>query len=296
MEIAMIVIGALMAAMSIASPFIQNKMNKDATEDMREYNSPSNQMSRLAEAGLNPNLAAGNSFQTITNVPQMSNPAESLISGLGGLQDSYQKAQSMDIQKQNLQLRKSKNQLDFLKVDIQRRLAEKALEEGDLDIALKALTYDTQVQTQPAVIDKAFADAGIAGFKRDMAAVDAASYEDYRDYIVQNELKRGEKLDAETDYLLNVKPNLEWYKAKTQRMNAEEIARYHSAMEKLYDAKRKDLNAYQLRQYNLAVKYYNLAVKKQDWDKAHYWIDVAVGALGGTAKTLGRVYGIPVPR
>lgn len=292
----MIVIGALMAVMQLASPFIQNKMNKDATEEMREYNSPANQMSRLAEAGLNPNLAAGNSFQTITNVPQMSNPAESLISGLGGLQDSYQKAQSMDIQKQNLQLRKSKNQLDFLKVDIQRRLAEKALDEGDLDIALKALTYDTQVQTQPAVIDKAFADAGIAGFKRDMSAVDAASYEEYRDYIVNNELKRGEKLDAETDYLLNVKPNLEWYKAKTQRMNAEEIARYHSAMESLYEAKRKDLNTYQLRQYNLAVKYYNLAVKKQDWDKAHYWIDVAVGALGGTAKTVGRMYGVPVPR
>ena len=130
--IASIVIYAIIAAMAIASPFISNALNKKSIEEMLEYNSPVNQVQRLEEAGLNPNLAAGG-FNTITQTPQLSNPAESLIDGLGGISQAYNSFEGIKLRKVSARQRDKQLELNELKLDIQKRVAEQALQEGNLD-------------------------------------------------------------------------------------------------------------------------------------------------------------------
>lgn len=285
-EILMICLSAVAILGEVGGSLWSTHREQKNYEDMKQYNSPAEQMKRFAEAGLNPNLAAGQP-NTVAQAPQVSNPAESLVN-LPGLIDSAYNSASMresrkvadDVKLQNLNLQR-------IKVGIQQSLATQALQKGDLDLALKALTYDTQVATQPAVIDKAFADAGIAVNRKHMSDIDLSSYDQYRDAVVR-------KATGEADYMQNVKPNLEWHKAETARMSVE----YQHEDRRLQRELQRDIanmnDKQRTRLYNLAVKKYNLAVKEHNWEKAHYWINVAMSAGGAAVKTAGRMYGIPI--
>lgn len=288
-EILMIVVSAVALAANVGGTIYTNKKEQQNYEDMKEYNSPLEQVKRLEQAGLNPNLASGG-VNTVTQQPQVANPAESLVNLPGMLQNAYNSGNS----KERLQLTRQQTQLQKLKYDIQLKLADQAMKKGDMDLALKALSYDTAVQTQPAAIEKAFADAGFASNRKSMSDIDLASYDTFRGAVVQHAVEIKDKTHQELVWLRDIKPALEWYKAETGRKSVEfSHADRVAQLEQMKKFKEMD-NVMRQKQYDLAVKNYNLAVQAQNWEKAHYWSNVIIGALGAGVKAGARMYGIPV--
>lgn len=291
MEIALIVAGIIATVLSVVGSVQSNQLEQENYEKSIEYNKPVNQVKRLQEAGLNPNLAAGASNTISSTAPSVSNPAESLIGGLGNISQMYASAEGIGLRREQNDFKRSSLEVQQMKLDIQKKLAEQALNKGDLDLAMKALSYDTALATQPAAIEKAFADAGLASNRRSMSDIDLASYDDYRTAIVDNAINKANKTKAETYYLENVKPSIDWHRVNTARMNAEEIARHNSELEKMQKQVNKSNDEYRRRQYNLAVKKYNEAVRQMKWERAHYWLDKAFAIGGGVARTVAPKFG-----
>lgn len=291
MEIALIVAGIITTILSVVGQWRTNALEQENYEKSIEYNKPVNQVKRLQEAGLNPNLASGATNTISSTAPSFANPAESLVSGLGNISQMYASAEGVGLRREQNDFKRSQLEISQMKLDLQKQLAEQALNKGDLDLAMKALSYDTALATQPAAIDKAFADAGLASNRRSMSDIDLVSYEDYRSAIVDNAINKADKTAAETYYLQNVKPKIDWHRANTSRMNAEEVARHNQELERMQNQVNKSNDDHRIRQYNLAVKKYNEAVRQMKWERAHYWLDKAF-AIGGTvARTVAPKFG-----
>lgn len=291
MEIALIVAGIITTILSVVGQWRTNAIEQENYEKSIEYNKPVNQVRRLQEAGLNPNLAAGASNTISSTAPSLANPAESLISGIGNISQMYASAEGVGLRREQNDFKRSSLELQQMKLDIQKKLAQQALSKGDLDLAMKALSYDTALATQPAVIDKAFADAGLSQNRRSMSDIDLASYDDYRNAIVDNAINKADKTAAETFYLKNVKPSIDWHRANTARMNAEEIARHNIELEQMQKQVNKSNDEHRRRQYNLAVMKYNEAVRQMKWERAHYWLDKAFAIGGAVARTAAPKFG-----
>lgn len=285
-----IVSGILGTIMNIWSN-IQNQRNY---KKMLEYNSPEKQVERLQAAGLNPNLAMGMSNTVSSQAPLVSNPAESLMETPNNIMKMYNTADMIKNRKITNSIRLQNLGLEQMKADLKKKIATQALKRGDIDLAMKTLSYDILAQTAPATVEKAFADAGLASNKKGMSDIDLATYDDYRSNIIDSQIKRNKKLDIETDYLQNVKPKIEWFKAKTARMgvkysHSDRVAALNKQIEIAnMNQKQRD------KEYTLAVRKFNLAVRQQNWSEAHYWADIAASAVGAGVKTVGRMYGIPI--
>lgn len=291
MEIALVVAGIIATVLSVVGSVQANKVEQENYEKSIEYNKPVNQVQRLQEAGLNPNLAAGATNTISSTAPSVANPAESLISGIGNISQMYASAEGLGLRREQNDFKRSQLEISQMKLDLQKRLAEQALNKGDLDLAMKALSYDTALATQPAAIEKAFADAGLASNRRSMSDIDLASYDDYRDAIVANAINKADKTAAETYYLKNVKPKIDWHRATTARMTAEEVARHNQELERLQKQVNQSNNEHRRRQYNLAVMKYNEAVRQMKWERAHYWLDKAFAIGGSVVRTVAPKFG-----
>lgn len=279
-EIISLVLSAIAVIGYVGGSIWSNQREQKNYENSIEYNSPVNQVARLEEAGLNPNLAAGATNTVNVSQPTVTNPAESLISGLGGMMNQYNDAQGIALRKANQRINEAKLAITQEKLLIQKSLAEQALSKGDLDLALKALNYDTASQTQPYVVSKAIADAGLAGNRAAMSDIDLASYQDYVDNRLALQEAGIGKTNAETFYLQNVKPALEWERVNTSKSMAEETSRHNKELEKLQLRYQNMSDAQRRREYNLNVKKYNEAVRMNNWEKAHFYMECAMAAAG----------------
>lgn len=291
MEIALIIAGIITTVLSVVGQISANVQEQANYDKSIEYNKPVNQVKRLEEAGLNPNLAAGATNTISSTAPSVSNPAESLIGGISNISQMYASSEGVGLRREQNAFKRSSLEIQQMKLDLQKRLAEQALNKGDIDLAMKALSYDTALASQPAVVEKAFADAGLASNRRSMSDIDLSSYDDYRGAIVDNAINKANKTKAETYYLENVKPAIDWHRANTARMNAEEIARHNQELERLQKQVNKSNDEYRRRQYNLAVMKYNEAVRQMKWERAHYWLDKAFAIGGSVARTVAPKFG-----
>lgn len=106
------------------------KYNMEAIKYQNEYNKPVNQMARLREAGLNPNLVyGGNSGSVAGNLStaptgNYQTRGGNLFDVLGGVMGAYDVFQSAQLKKANAEY--AKNNAEYVK--IQKEIAEHNLE------------------------------------------------------------------------------------------------------------------------------------------------------------------------
>lgn len=289
------IVGTILAALaSIGGSIWENKREQDNYENAIEYNKPVNQVARLEEAGLNPNLAAGSVNTVSATAPAVSNPAESLISGAAGLSSLYAQSEGIKLKKQRQSITEAELDIKQQKLEIQREMAQQALKHGQVDLALKVLSYDIAMATQPAVIDKAFADAGIASNRKLMSDIDMLSYDQVSEARTREALAKAFRTEGESKYINYIKPSIEWHKANTARMSAEEVARHNAELERIQRSVENFKGKQAVKQYNLAVRKFNEYVRMNKWEQANYWLDRAFSIAGAAAKTGARMYGIPL--
>lgn len=87
---------------------LQNQMNKEQWQRENVYNSPANQMKRLAEAGINPNLAYSNGglMNTAASSPNMQagqvNPIQYNLPSMGEVANAFNSSSLIESQKKNV--------------------------------------------------------------------------------------------------------------------------------------------------------------------------------------------------
>ena len=146
--IALVLMGLLQAGAGIANYFQQkktNEFNQQQYEDWKEYNTPSNQMQRLQDAGLNPYLVSsvGNTLSEPFRIGQNTGIAESLqglsnslAQGANFAQNHYENELNRQIQKQGIEIKKQQLELNQLGLNIREKLAKNSLRIGDARTAL----------------------------------------------------------------------------------------------------------------------------------------------------------------
>ena len=97
MEIALIIAGIITTVLSVVGQISANVQEQANYDKSIEYNKPVNQVKRLEEAGLNPNLAAGATNTISSTAPSVSNPAESLIGGISNISQMYASSEGVGL-------------------------------------------------------------------------------------------------------------------------------------------------------------------------------------------------------
>lgn len=144
-----VILSALAAVGSGVASYVNTKKTNEANqqqyEDWKSYNSPSGQMERLREAGLNPYLVSNvnntlsQPFQFGTNsgiaeaLSGVSNVGQGLAQYAG---NSYQQEKNRELQAQGLKIKEKQLELNQLGLNIRERLAKNALKIGDARAAL----------------------------------------------------------------------------------------------------------------------------------------------------------------
>lgn len=260
----------------------------------RQYNEPVNQVARLKQAGLNPVIGLGG-FQQSASPPSLTAPqldSSGLSTAFSNMQNRALRKESLELQKQEFEIRKSVNAIKLV-------LLQKGIEEKDLNLAIKALTFDTQQQIQPFVIKQEESKSKIAENKAGMSSLDFENYPAYLQGIGENLAARTAQSNAMTEYYKG-KPARESYQNYTARMSQKEQARHNKEQERIAENTATMSHNDRIKAINVAVKQYNLAVRKQNWDEAHYWYDLAVGAASTVAKIASKAagwhFGMPIDK
>lgn len=260
----------------------------------RQYNEPVNQVARLKQAGLNPVISQGG-YQQSASPPSMTAPqidSAGLSNAISNMQNRALRKDALELQKQEFQIRKATNAIKLV-------LLQKGIEEKDLNLALKALTFDTQQQIQPFIIQQEEGKARITENKASMSDLDFENYPAYLQGISENLSARTEQSKAMTEYYKG-KPARESYQNYTARMSQQEQARHNKEQERIAENTAKLSHNDRLRAINVAIRQYNLAVRKQNWDEAHYWYDLAAGAASTVAKVASKAagwhFGLPIDK
>lgn len=172
----------------------QNQLNRQMMDEMNEYNSPRNQMLRLMDAGLNPNLAYGSistgnqSSPTQQGVPDYSEAIQSasdVASNAGkALRHAYEDKmlrKQIELQEKNLELQGKRVDNAIQQTDIKRAMSELAIKKGDyqmasmfLDNRFKAMTLYDRVKAERWRQE-------LLGYKTDTARAEAAYAPDFYD-------------------------------------------------------------------------------------------------------------------
>lgn len=271
-----------------------NQMEYQHFLENRKYNEPINQVARLKEAGLNPVISQGGYMQSAAP-PSMTAPqldSSALSTAISNMQNRTLRKESLDLQKQELAIRKMIN-------DVKLILLQKGIEEKDLNLAIKALTFDTQQQIQPFIIQQEESKQRISENKASMSDMDFENYPAYLQGINENLEARTDQANAMANYYTG-KPQRENYQNNTARLSQEEQVRHNKAQEEIARNTAKMSHEDRLAALNLATNQYNLAVRKQDWDEAHYWFDLAAGAASTIAKIASKAagwqFGLPIDK
>lgn len=260
----------------------------------RKYNEPVNQVARLKAAGLNPQIGLGG-FQPSPMPPSQTAPqmdVASLSSSLSGIATRSLRKDALELQKQEFGIRKAIN-------DVKLILLQKGIQEKDINLMIKALTFDTQKQIQPYIIQQEEDKARLTGNKASMSDLDFENYPAYLQGVQKNLEARTNQSNAMAGYYVG-KPARESYSNYTARLSQEEIARHNKEQERIAESTSKLAHSDRVRALNIAVKNYNLAVRKQNWDEAHYWYDLAAGAASTIAKVASKAagwqFGLPIDK
>lgn len=271
-----------------------NQMEYQHFLENRQYNEPVNQVARLKQAGLNPVVGLGG-FQQSASPPSMTAPqidSAGLSAAISNMQNRALRKDALELQKQEFEIRKSVNAIKLV-------LLQKGIEEKDLNLAIKALTFDTQQQIQPFVIKQEESKARISENKAGMSDYDFQNYPAYLQGIGKNLAARTAQSQAMTEYYKG-KPARESYQNYTARMSQEEQARHNKEQERIAENTARLSHIDRVKALNVAVKQYNLAVRKQNWDEAHYWYDLAAGAASTVAKVASKAagwrFGLPIDK
>lgn len=140
----------------------QNQWNQEQWERENEYNTPVNQLKRMQEAGLNPDLAYGNgAAQSLSaSSPQMTSGAPSSPTDMSALGQKMTLGQAMQ---QSLANELTQAQIDNIKANSRKTEAESNLSEIELkfkelseqlDIDTKILTNNLSAQEQEFAIEQ----------------------------------------------------------------------------------------------------------------------------------------------
>lgn len=260
----------------------------------RTYNEPINQIDRLKRAGLNPALGLGGMPQS-ANPPSATAPqmdVGSLSAAVGGIASRKLRKEQINLAQQEFAIKKAVN-------DVKLVLLAKGIREKDLNIMLKAINLDTQQQIQPYIIQNAENEAGIKENKRAMSDLDFENYPAYLQGISSNLEARTNQSNAMAEYYTG-KPAREQSQIKINRSNSQETQRHNKAQERISENAAKMSHDDRIRAINVAIKQYNLAVRKQNWDEAHYWYDLAAGVGSQIAKIAGSAagwkFGLPIDK
>lgn len=282
---------------NIANIQFQDMTNKQEYQhflENRAYNEPVNQIDRLKRAGLNPALGLGGMSQSANpsslTAPQMD--VGSLSDAIGGISSRALRKDQLNLAKQEFAIKKAVN-------DIKMVLLAKGIREKDLNLAIKAINLETAQQVQPFIIQNAENEAGIKENKRAMSDMDFENYPAYLQGISKNLEARTNQSNAMAQYYTG-KPEREQSQIKINRANSAETARHNQAQERISENAVKMSHADRMRAINVAIKQYNLAVRKQNWDEAHYWYDLAAGVGSQISKLAGSYagwkFGLPIDK
>lgn len=172
---------------------IYAKERKDALEDWyrtNEYNSPEQQMRRLRQAGLNPNLVYGSGAATteakVMNNPSYQKPQQVApqidLSGIGESINMYNNIKTQQLQQQNLQQQielgeKQKALLDQKITDTMFSALNK-----ERDVSMKDLNIDIRKETSEALKQMPYAQLENYRVERKLKYEDIGIKKMYRNY------------------------------------------------------------------------------------------------------------------
>lgn len=252
------IIGSIIAALSAAGAGVAsyvsqrktNQLNQEQYEDWKSYNSPQQQMQRLADAGLNPfqvsnvNNTLSQPFQAGTN-----SGISELLSGLSGsahnfanhYQSAFENEQSRALQRQNLDIQREKNNLSLIGLQIKNKLADNALKVGDARTALlltqgslAQINRNLAVATLPYKIESAKYDSFIK----------ALDYNFNKEFLPQKLLYYAPMQRAMINNIVARTNHLSWQEAfSRERLMNDIINRKADREDKYYFFGKKDLHS-----------------------------------------------------
>jgi len=189
----------------------QNAWNERMWHMNNEYNTPANQMQRLKEAGLNPNLLYGNPSQGTSSAPaQGTNPAQAQAFQSLGFGDMFSNAQQLMMQKKanDANIRLMQAQADSL--DAETTLKERGMSLDEKRVNLQERELETSIQQFAEM--KPYYEAQIDKIKSDKKVSDEQADEIFwrnmitsRTYGHQMEMLHAELQKLKSEYNLNNK-------------------------------------------------------------------------------------------
>lgn len=170
--------GLIGGALNLASTIFGNRARKRALDDARRYDHPAQQMKRLQEAGLNPNLIYGEGVSGASGAshgaPEVQNPKIEALKDILAFQNVKREKATTDLLHENVISQKRDNELKWL--DIQNKADERmygsmtvpAMQARNREALAKAGLSENQLEiltrTKNAQVQKAIQEAMRARF------------------------------------------------------------------------------------------------------------------------------------
>lgn len=270
-----VILSALAAVGSGVASYVNTKKTDEANqqqyEDWKSYNSPSGQMERLREAGLNPYLVSNvnntlsQPFQFGTNsgiaeaLSGVTNVGQGLAQYAG---NAYQQEQNRKVQRESLQIKSKQLELNQLGLNIREKLANQSLRIGDYRGALLAtqgsiaelnrryLQSTLPYRTQSALYDSLYKQL-YYNYNKELFPMQLHFYEPMQRAMINNILARTNHLSWYEDFALKqlMQSDRHWRNDRSDKFFF-----YGSP------------SAYENMRYGLSRDYYDLARDKFHWN------------------------------